>query len=161
VLPLDGRRLDVDEAVEAVTDGWLVQDPVRLPVDLERVRTSEQDVRSAVTDLAAPAVAAPVVLDAGGDELVVPPEALAAALRVEADDEGELVPRLAPDVLRAQLAAPLRRSGNPPETRPSTSRAARPSSSRAAPAARCRPRTWRRRSAACSPSRSPAGRPSP
>ena len=114
VPPLTGRELDVDGSVAAVRDGWLAEDRIELPVDVEQVETTEQEVSEALQDVATPAVAAPVLVDAGGDELVVPPRAIAAALRFEVDDGGELAPRLLPDVLVAQLQEALQDVGTPP-----------------------------------------------
>ena len=113
VAPVTGRELDVDGAVEAVSDGWLADDPIELPVEVDEVQTTEQDVAEAVRDIATPALAAPVVLDAGGRELVVPPEAIAKALTVVADEEGTLAPRLDPAVLHAEVADGLRSVGAP------------------------------------------------
>ena len=114
VPPLTGRDLDVDGAVEAVREGWLDEEPVELPVDVEQVEITESELSEALEQRAAPAVAAPVVVDVEGDELVVPPRAIAAALRFEVDDEGELAPRVLPDVLHAQLQQPLEEVGTPP-----------------------------------------------
>jgi hypothetical protein len=131
VPPVEGRSLDVDGAVEAVEEQWLREDEVELPVEVEEVETTEQDVREAVREIAAPAVAAPVVLDAGGQELVVPPAAVAAALTVVADDEGTL----GPGWTRRRCTPPSHprspRSAPPRATRASTCPAARRSSSRA------------------------------
>ncbi len=102
VAPVEGRALDVDGSVEAVREQWLREDEVELPVEVEEVETTDEDVARAVEQIAAPAVAAPVVVDAGGQELVVPPAAIARALTVVADDEGVLAPRLDPDALRAR-----------------------------------------------------------
>jgi vancomycin resistance protein YoaR len=113
VPPVEGRSLDVDGAVEAVEEQWLREDEVELPVEVEEVETTEQDVREAVREIAAPAVAAPVVLDAGGQELVVPPAAVAAALTVVADDEGTLGPRLDPAALHTAVAPALASIGTP------------------------------------------------
>ena len=113
VAPVTGRALDVDGAVDAVADGWLDASPIELPVEVEPVRATEQDVQQAVRDIAAPAVAAPVTLDAGGKPLVVPPKAIARALTVVADDDGELVPRLDPAALHAGVITELRGVGEP------------------------------------------------
>ena len=113
VLPVTGRALELDAAVDAVADGWLADDVIELPVERDEVRTTQQDVTDAVRETAAPAIAAPVVLDAGGKQLVVPPRAIAAALRVVADDSGRLVPRLDARALHAQLGAGLRGVGEP------------------------------------------------
>ena len=95
VLPEEGRALDVDGAVDAVRDRWLVDGVrVEVPVDVEEVRTTEEDVRTAVREIAEPAVAAPVVVEVDGKDLEVRPADIAAGLVVQADDDGELVPQL-------------------------------------------------------------------
>ena len=113
VLPVEGRALDVDGSVEAVREQWLREDVVELPVEVEQVQTTDEDVQEAVRGTAAPAVAAPVVVDVGGKELVVPPAALAKALTVVADDEGELGPRLDPAALHAAVGPALPSVGTP------------------------------------------------
>ncbi len=113
VAPVEGRELDVDGSVEAVREQWLREDELELPVEVEEVETTEQDVARAVEELAAPAVAAPVVLDVGGKELVVPPAAVAKALTIVADDDGELGPRLDPAALHAAVGPALAGVGTP------------------------------------------------
>ncbi len=113
VPPVAGRDLDVDGSVEAVREQWLREDEVELPVDVEQVQTTDEDVQEAVREIAAPAIAAPVVLDAGGEELVVPPAAIAKALTVVTDDEGGLGPRLDAAALHAAVAPALRAVGTP------------------------------------------------
>ena len=113
VPPVAGRALDVDASVEAVREQWLREDEVELPVEVEQVQTTDDDVQRAVREIAAPAVAAPVVVDVEGDELVVPPAAVATALVVVADDDGELGPRLDPAALHAAVAPALRSVGTP------------------------------------------------
>ena len=113
VPPVQGRSLDVDGAVDAVREQWLREDEVELPVEVEQVETTEQDVQEAVREIAAPAVAAPVVVDVEGAELVVPPAAIARALTVVADDEGELGPRLDPAALHTAVAPAVRSVGAP------------------------------------------------
>ena len=114
VPPVTGRALDVDGAVDAVSEGWLAEDEaIELPVELEEVATTERDVQAAVRDIATPAIAAPVTLDAGGKDLVVPPQAIAKALTVVADDDGTLGPRLDPAVLHASVGAGLAGIGTP------------------------------------------------
>ena len=114
VLPVTGRALDVDGAVSAVREGWLVEQRLALPVELDEVETTEQDVQDAVERIARPAIAAPIALQIGGDELVVEPADLARSLRIEVDDDGELVPRLLPDVLHEQVRERLSQVGQAP-----------------------------------------------
>jgi len=113
VPPVEGRALDVEGSVDAVRAQWLREDEVELPVEVDEVATTDDDVQQAVREVAAPAIAAPVVLDAGGKELVVPPAALATALTVVADDEGVLAPRLDPAALHAAVGPALATVGTP------------------------------------------------
>jgi vancomycin resistance protein YoaR len=92
VEPLAGRRVDVDAAVEAVLEDWPSERRVEVPVEEVGVRTTEADLERALTDLARPAVAAPVVLAGERGDLTVRPEQIAEVLRIEADDEGRLRP---------------------------------------------------------------------
>jgi vancomycin resistance protein YoaR len=113
VPPVAGRALDLDASVEAVREQWLREDQVELPVELEEVETTDEDVQQAVREIAEPAIAAPLVVDAGGQELVVPPAAIAKALTVVADADGELGPRLDEAALHAAVGPGLRSVGTP------------------------------------------------
>ena len=93
VMPLSGRTLDLDESAFAVTEGWWREGPVSLVVETDEVETTEEDVRTAVAEIAQPAVAAPILLDVEGKTVTIPPSAIAAALTID-EEEGELVPSL-------------------------------------------------------------------
>src|SRR5690606_27691307 len=63
-----------------------------------------------LSELARPAVAAPVTVDLpAGGELTVTPEVIAASLRLTSDARGEIVPRVDPEALREGLADRLAR----------------------------------------------------
>jgi vancomycin resistance protein YoaR len=113
VMPVAGRELDVEGAAEAVLSSYLSGE-VEVPVETTPVRTTEQEVRRAREQIAEPAVAAPVTVDVEGDELVVEPEDIAAALTVEADDDGRLEPRIDAEVLHEKVQGRLRDVGTPP-----------------------------------------------
>ena len=106
--PLAGRALDVDGAAAAVVDAWPLEPRIEVPVDEREVRTTAEDVQRAVREIAEPAVAAPVSLDSEGGALEVSPEAIAAAVRIEGDDRGELAPVVDGEVVLEQTAG-LRR----------------------------------------------------
>jgi vancomycin resistance protein YoaR len=106
--PQSGRTLDVDGAADAVVEAWPLSLRVEVPVDEREVRTSSDDVDRALREVAEPAVSAPVLLDSEGGTLEVSRQAIAAALRVEADDSGELQPVVDGEVLLEQTAG-LRR----------------------------------------------------
>jgi vancomycin resistance protein YoaR len=108
VQPLAGRSLDVPGAADAVVDAWLADEPVEVPVVEEEVETTSDDVEQALDEIAEPALAAPVVVDSEGGALEIDLEAIAAALRIEADDNGELAPVVDGEVLLERTAG-LRR----------------------------------------------------
>jgi vancomycin resistance protein YoaR len=105
--PEPGRGLDPGLSAAAVADGWLRAEPISVPlVDIEPVTTAA-DVDRLVADLAEPAVAAPVAVTTPEGELTVAPEAIAAALRLTADERGEIVPEVHARDLRRALAEQL------------------------------------------------------
>ena len=112
VLPLTGRRLDVPGAVAALRASYLSL-RVEVPVDVTPVQTTDRDVRKALEQVGRPAMAAPITVQAEGDELVVEPVHLAAALLLEAGPDGKIEPELRADVLHEQVSAQLRTVGTP------------------------------------------------
>ena len=109
--PVTGRALDVAGAADAVVEDYLSL-RVEVPVELDEVETTDEDVREAVEQVAEPAVAAPITVDVEGDELLVEPVDLAPALTITAVD-GELAPQLDGAVLRGQLTGRLEGVGVP------------------------------------------------
>jgi vancomycin resistance protein YoaR len=93
--PLTGRSLDLDGTVEAVRQAYLRSDrPVELPVEVAPVKSTAAGVQAALTTVAQPAVAAPIVLEVEGEPLEVRPADIAAGLTLEADAAGVLAPKV-------------------------------------------------------------------
>ena len=111
--PLAGRRVDAEGAAEAVRGAWPLQLRVEVPVEELEVRTTPEDVERAVEQIAEPAVAAPVVLSGERGDLEVSPEQIAAALTVQADDDGELRPVVDGEALLRATAGERRRIEEP------------------------------------------------
>ena len=109
--PLTGRRLDVDGAVEALRSSYLSA-RVGVPVDVTPVKTTLEDVRQARDEVAVPAVAHGITVEAGGDSFRIEPLDVAKALRLEAVD-GEIEPRLDAEVLHERVEGRLRTVGTP------------------------------------------------
>lgn len=109
--PITGRSLDLAGAEEALRSSYLSA-RVEVPVELDEVSTTAQDVRQARDEVALPAVAAPITIDVEGDPLVVEPIDIAKALSLEAVD-GKITPRIRQDVLHERLEGRLRRVGTP------------------------------------------------
>jgi vancomycin resistance protein YoaR len=90
VAPRQGQRLKVDDAAIAVLSDWASGRPVELPVQATPVTVSAEAVQTALTQLAQPAVSAPVLIRGDGADATVSPAAIAAALRFEPAGGGTL-----------------------------------------------------------------------
>lgn len=107
VYPAPGKGIDPQRSAAAVTEGWLRQAVVDVPlVDIDPA-TSKEDVDKLVADLARPAVAAPVTLTVGKQTVVVPPLAIAKSLRLTGDAEGRITPKVDTGKLRKALGSSL------------------------------------------------------
>lgn len=94
-LPRDGRAVDRDEAVTAITDAYLSQaGPVPLPTTTTSATVTEDEVRRALDAFAEPAMSGPVPLrsDLGTSELTA--VVLSGVLSMAADEDGVLQPDL-------------------------------------------------------------------
>ena len=92
--PEFGRAIETDAAADAVLDAYLHTDEVvPLPVNEVEPEISEHEVRAAMEDFANPAMSAPVIIELGGENVVLRPAAYSAAISLENQD-GELVPTL-------------------------------------------------------------------
>jgi vancomycin resistance protein YoaR len=118
VTPVDGLQVQRRAAADALAGGYLDPErtgPVELPTRVRPPEVDRQAVERAVTEVAEPAVSAPVALTvegatgstgSTGATVVLPPEAIGAALVLEPRD-GELVPRLRGERLHAAVAEEL------------------------------------------------------
>lgn len=106
--PVDGRRVDVAAAADAVARDWPAVSRVQAQVRAVPARTTAQDVQTAVREIATPAVSAPVTIRGEKGAFSIPPGSLAAALRISAGDDGRLRPVVDPAVLLQKTAAARR-----------------------------------------------------
>jgi vancomycin resistance protein YoaR len=115
-MPLAGRSLEVDGAVEAVADRWLRQDEpeIEVPVAAAPVRTTDDDVVAVLEDVGRPAVAAPVLIDVEGAELEIRPIDIAEGLSLETGDDGRIAPRLDGERVLASVGERVRAVQTPP-----------------------------------------------
>jgi vancomycin resistance protein YoaR len=109
VHPRPGKGIEAEKAARALRDGWLGSHPV--PVALVEVHpaTTAGEVDKLVTDLARPAVAAPVTVTTARGTVTVPPTAIAKSLVLAADRTGRINPKVDEKDLRAALASQLAR----------------------------------------------------
>ncbi len=102
----NGSRLDQEAAAAALTDAYLVSsDPVVLPV-VESTPTVSDDAARTALDLARRTVSGPFTVRVGAVTATIPAAALGEALAFTTAN-GELVPSLDGDVLRAAVAPAL------------------------------------------------------
>lgn len=113
-MPQTGRDLQVDDAVDAVREAWPSDEPIALPVDVEEVRTTAEQVDRVLREVAVPAIAAPVTVSAPGGSVDVEPIDIAKALRIETGDDGTLTPRIEQGVLHERVRDRLKAVGQPP-----------------------------------------------
>ncbi|WP_432972743.1 VanW family protein [Dactylosporangium sp. CA-233914] len=109
VYPEPGRGLDRSAVARIAAAGWLRRPVLEFPVVSLVPRSARADVDRMVRDLASPAVAAPLVLATPRGEVNVPAAGIAAALRIESDASGTLVPSLDAAALRKSAATALAR----------------------------------------------------
>ena len=88
--PVPGQNLDVAGATEAMLAGWASGRPVALPVREIPVSTTSEGIRTALTEVAEPAVAGPVTITGDGAKAMLEPEVIATALRFAPDGKGGL-----------------------------------------------------------------------
>ncbi|SBT49302.1 VanW family protein [Micromonospora auratinigra] len=103
VYPKPALTVDQPAAAAAVKAGWLAGRPVTVQLVEKWPATSEEEVDRLVTELAKPAVAAPVTVSTDRGSVTVPPAAIARSLRFSADEAGRLTPRIDLKRLRAAL----------------------------------------------------------
>lgn len=94
VQPQHGQRLKTDAATELVLDQWVSGHALKLPVSTTPVRVSPDAVRTALEDIAAPAVSAPVTVHGDGKDATLEPAEVAGALSFEPAEDGTLAPKI-------------------------------------------------------------------
>lgn len=107
VYPKPSLEIDVERSAQAVRAGWLAGSPVDVPLIESNPATSAEEVDRLLTELARPAVAAPVTLSTEKGSVTIPPTAIAKSLKFPADKTGKLTPRVDVKKLRAALGTQL------------------------------------------------------
>lgn len=118
VYPVAGQGLDPQTSAGAVQRAWLRDPIVDVPLVEIHPATSTEDVDQLVTDLARPAVAAPVTLKVGTQNVRISPSAIAKSLVLTGDATGRITPKVDAAKLRKALGASLTKL----ETRPQEAR---------------------------------------
>ncbi len=114
VIPAPGQSLDVPGAREAIVERWAFGS-VEAPVQTVDVTVRQDEVDRVLTEVAAPAVSAPVVFEGRENtDAVLQPESVAQVLSFESNGEGALEPRYDTEAAIGVLAPQLA----PTETRP-------------------------------------------
>ncbi|HSE72648.1 MAG TPA: VanW family protein [Nocardioidaceae bacterium] len=107
--PKSGQALESDAAADAILGAFLGDgEVVDLAVAEVEPEVSEDEVRAAMNEFANPAMSAPVIIELRSEQLVLRPDAYAAALGFEAKD-GRLVPTLEEKKFMAAIAPAIRK----------------------------------------------------
>jgi len=101
--PKDGLVVSRSDAADAIKAAYLVSDePVEVPTAAVEPTVDADGLAAAMTEIAAPAISAPVTLKVGDQTVALPVTAFVPALSVQVQD-GRLAPVLDPE----KLAGPL------------------------------------------------------
>ncbi len=101
--PKPGLVVDADAAGDAIEDAYLVSDqPVDVPIEVVDPMVDQAGLDAALTEIAEPAVSAPVGIVVGDQTVDLPVAAYAPALSVDAVD-GAMTPVIDPEALEGPL----------------------------------------------------------
>ncbi|MFD4248957.1 VanW family protein [Amycolatopsis thermoflava] len=92
--PQAGQALDAARAEEVLLTGWATAERVPAPVLPRPPKSTPEGVRTALDEIARPAVAAPATVRGDGRDATLEPTQIAAALTFQPGDNRTLVPRL-------------------------------------------------------------------
>lgn len=126
VRPQPGLAFDPQRSADAVRTGWLAGTPVTVPMVASQPATTAEEVDRLVTELAKPAVSAPVTLRTDRGTVRVPPAVIAKSLRFTADKAGKLTPAVDVKRLRTALGDDLDAIEVPPKDATMTIAGGRP-----------------------------------
>ncbi|MEU4551718.1 VanW family protein [Micromonospora violae] len=115
VQPKPGLALNPQRSAEVVRAGWLAGAPVTVPLVETHPATTPEELDRLVSELAKPAVAAPVTLRTSKGSVKIPPAAIAKSLRFNADKTGKLTPAVDVKRLRTALGDGLTAIEVPPK----------------------------------------------
>ena len=111
--PQPGLAVDRAGAVAALAAAYLASDDVRgsgrveIPTEVDRPDIDRAEVDRVVSEVAEPAVAAPVLVTVGGTTVEIPARAVGRSLTFEPDAAGTLSAVLSPERLHAAVADEL------------------------------------------------------
>ncbi|MGW3791115.1 VanW family protein, partial [Micromonospora arida] len=126
VQPKPGLALNPERSADVVRAGWLAGAPVTVPLVETHPATTPEELDRMVSELAKPAVAAPVTLRTNKGQVTIPPAAIAKSLRFGADKTGKLTPSVDVKRLRAALGDKLAAIEVPPKNATMTIAGGRP-----------------------------------
>jgi vancomycin resistance protein YoaR len=111
----EGRVLDQEAAARELAAAYRsAEDTVELPAAITEPAVTDAEVERAMTEVAGPAVAAPVTLAVGDATVEVAPETYAPALSMAADGTGALLLQVDDAVLEERLTEALPELQQPP-----------------------------------------------
>jgi vancomycin resistance protein YoaR len=113
--PQPGPGLDPALAAARIRQAWPVGATADVPLVTIAPVTTREQVDALVADLAIPAVAAPVTVEAGGTTFTLSPAAIARGLVFRADDVGRLTPAIDGAKLHAAAAKEFAKAEKEPQ----------------------------------------------
>jgi vancomycin resistance protein YoaR len=111
--PRSGQKLDVPKAVDALVANWAGDHAVELAVTGTPVRSTPDGVRTALEDIARPAVSGPVRITGESADATLTPDVIASALTFDVGPNGVLTPKYDNDKIIASLRPKLAKTEQP------------------------------------------------
>ena len=101
--PVAGRLVTEAGLLAAVREVYLVdEESAKVPTEVVEPAVDAEGLEQAMTEIAVPAVSAPVLLQVGEQQVELPVSAFAPALQVQVE-EGQMVPSIDPELLAGPL----------------------------------------------------------
>jgi vancomycin resistance protein YoaR len=118
VPPREGRVVDVEATANAVLDALPDVTSTQATIVVDKPKSTPEDVQRAMDEVAEPAVSAGITLTAPGKGVTISRQQIASVLRIDADPDGRITPKLDAKKLDTVLAKTLK----PVETAPKDAR---------------------------------------
>jgi len=106
IWPSDGQTIDPARALSLFKQQWLRSSAIRIPTKLEHARVGVEEIKRVISEIAFPAVAAPVTLNIDGKDLIINPSNLAYAMSFVANIQGHLDVHFSSHLLGNSIGGP-------------------------------------------------------
>ena len=106
IWPSDGQAIDRAKALGLFKVQWLRSSPIKVPTTLEHAQVSAEEIKRVISEIAYPAVAAPVTLNIDGQDLVIDPSNLAYSMSFIPNMQGHLDAHFSSHLLGNSVGGP-------------------------------------------------------